>query len=235
MAFTSTLFEDEGEDVLACNRTTVITWEYYQLIERSIFTLISVPIAIWSIINIIRARRQTQKKRRADLPKFLYIANILYFIVVMLYFVFFLVFKILSCAEYSSYSFIILWLSLGTLCYILHWAFLIIIYLSRLIGIFDGTPLSISKKSICKYIGVSTLLIIFAIVWQSIFSQSYIEGVVDANFVMLAVGFVLTFLCFGIVAFLLSFAFIKRLFQVRICKHRHAFCISTRLCTQCAR
>jgi len=118
--------------------------------------LVFMPMTIWTM-HKYRKEHAFKHQKNMTSPKCLYCTQFTFYLACLLYLLSFLLIHVLRCIPTSIHS---MFMNLGFLSYIVHWALLIAIYLARLYYVFKGTAYQLSKRHIWYYLLFSVGLII---------------------------------------------------------------------------
>ena len=200
----TTLFiRDEymNEEEAAC--TTIDDW--ILVITIIISVLIAIPISIWTMYQ---HRQDHIYKLANNTPssKFLYTSCIIFYITCVIYmmsaFIAVIVFRCFG--DYDSYLMVA---EIIVLSYIIHWALLITIYLSRLYYVFKGSALAMPSRHIWYFIAFSISLILCIVGVQ-------ILHIMYPSSAMVIFGWVVSFSFTGSLNLVLCAMFIRKLYHV---------------------
>mmetsp|Transcript_33730 Transcript_33730/g.53977 ORF Transcript_33730/g.53977 Transcript_33730/m.53977 type:complete len:392 (-) Transcript_33730:18-1193(-) len=201
---TTDAMQEEAVDV--CDTPGEIT----SLVFRIIFCLlIMIPLGVYALILYQRLHRQKLREKKPS-PKFLHCTNTTYYVIHLVYFFALLMSGIFDCT--GMWSLFLGFANLITLSYVLHWIFVIMIYLARLRFVFQATSLAITRRYICNFVCLAISFLLLAIIVQ--ISRRFFF-----SWVFVVIGWVISFLSAGAISLALSLMFIRKLFQLNLEKH----------------
>jgi len=190
------------EAMVGCD--TAWKWAQYLVSAVIIFSIL-VPLGAYVLVLYQRLHLKKLREKRPS-PKCLHCATVTYYVTHCVYFTALLFTRIFYCIGSDAYS---VFANLITLSYVLHWLFVIAIYLARLQFVFRDTSLRITRRYICNFVCLSISFVVFAVIIQ-ISRQAFY------SWTLLVIGNVVSFLSAGMISLVLSLMFIRKLFQLNL-------------------